>query len=329
VFISYSREDGEFAMRLVTDLKNRGANVWLDQMDIRPGLQWDREVERALMICNEMLVILSPAAVSSNNVMDEVAFALEEQKAVIPVLYRECRLSFRLRRLQYIDLKSNYEKGLTSLILALAGEAQVTTDPGNPYVIASKEIREGGLTEEADAKRAEPEDLERENAEAAKRAEQEHLNQARPEVAASGGTSELAPVPDHFAHFGRRFLSFVVDGGIFGILLAGGVGVASAVTAEENLQLALSYGVCLPAHFAYQMLTIRSKHRATLGMRAAGVYITSLDGDRLSWKRATIRHIAKLLSLYSMIGPFMPLWTKRRQTLHDLITGTVVRRRGN
>lgn len=37
------------ALRVTADLKQAGANVWLDQLDIPPGRQWDREVEQALM----------------------------------------------------------------------------------------------------------------------------------------------------------------------------------------------------------------------------------------------------------------------------------------
>jgi len=43
--------------------------------------------------------------------MDEVSLALEEGKAVLPVIYRECKIPFRLRRLQYIDLTLNYDEG--------------------------------------------------------------------------------------------------------------------------------------------------------------------------------------------------------------------------
>jgi hypothetical protein len=64
-FISYAREDTGFVLRLAGDLKARGANIWLDQLDIRPGQPWDREVERALTDCDEMLVILSPASIAS------------------------------------------------------------------------------------------------------------------------------------------------------------------------------------------------------------------------------------------------------------------------
>ena len=119
-FVSYAREDAEFALRLAADLKANGANVWIDKLDIRPGRQWDSEVEKALTACSELLVILSPTAVDSRNVMDEVAFALEESKTVIPVMYRECRVPFRLRRLQYIDFKSDYQVALRVLLHTLA-----------------------------------------------------------------------------------------------------------------------------------------------------------------------------------------------------------------
>lgn len=100
VFISYAREDFAFALRLTADLKAKGANVWLDQLDIGPGRQCDRDVESALNSCTEMLVILSPAAVASNNVMDEVAFALHEKKTVIAVLSADCQLPSRIRRVR-------------------------------------------------------------------------------------------------------------------------------------------------------------------------------------------------------------------------------------
>ena len=47
-FVSYAREDAAFALRLAADLKAHGAHVWIDQLDIRPGRQWDSEVEKAL-----------------------------------------------------------------------------------------------------------------------------------------------------------------------------------------------------------------------------------------------------------------------------------------
>jgi hypothetical protein len=119
-FFSYSRKDSEFAVRLATDLRASGATVWLDQLDISPGRHWDRAVEDALTNCPRMLVVLSPFSVDSKPVMDEVSFALEEEKDVIPVLYRDCKIPFRLRRVQYVDFRTEYDRGLSDLLKALS-----------------------------------------------------------------------------------------------------------------------------------------------------------------------------------------------------------------
>ena len=129
-FFSYCREDSDFALRLAGDLKAVGASVWLDQLDILPGQRWDRSVEDALTNCLRMVVILSPASVSSTNVMDEVSFALEEKKTVIPVVYQDCTIPFRLRRVQHVDFRQDYARGLQVLLKILApGNAEKQQPP--------------------------------------------------------------------------------------------------------------------------------------------------------------------------------------------------------
>jgi hypothetical protein len=50
--------------------------------------------------------------------MAEVSFAMDEQKEIIPVLYRLCRIPFRLRRIEYIDLtnEENYSRRIEELV---------------------------------------------------------------------------------------------------------------------------------------------------------------------------------------------------------------------
>ena len=122
-FLSYAREDAEFVLRLAKDLRVGGAGVWVDQLDISPGQRWDRAVEDALAKCLELVVVLSPAAVESTNVMDEVSLALEDGKTVVPVLHSQCKVPFRLRRLQYVDLSLDYKAGLDRLLGTLGDGA--------------------------------------------------------------------------------------------------------------------------------------------------------------------------------------------------------------
>lgn len=118
-FFSYSRDDSEFVLKLAKHLRSIGANLWLDQLDILGGQHWDSTVENALKNCKGMIAVLSPAGVESKNVMDEVSYALEEGKLVVPVLLHTCEIPFRLRRVQHIDFTGDYDTGFSQLLKAL------------------------------------------------------------------------------------------------------------------------------------------------------------------------------------------------------------------
>jgi tetratricopeptide (TPR) repeat protein len=119
-FFSYAHQDSEFVLRLVNDLRAAGADVWVDQFDITAGQHWDAEIGKALRLCARHVVVLSPAAVESPNVMDELTYALDRNKQVIPLLYRDCEVPYRLGRVQYIDFRRDYATGLRNLLRALS-----------------------------------------------------------------------------------------------------------------------------------------------------------------------------------------------------------------
>jgi hypothetical protein len=130
-FVSYARPDATFALRLASDLRHAAIDVWIDQLDIRPGQTWDQAVEQALQRSDSVLVILSPRAVASRSVMDEVSYALEENKWTIPVLLEACELPFRLRRLQHTDFSTDYDSALTRLLAAFSA-ASAAAQPVQP-----------------------------------------------------------------------------------------------------------------------------------------------------------------------------------------------------
>src|SRR5215470_19940100 len=160
-FFSYCRNDSDFALRLAGDLKAAGANVWLDQLDIIPGQRWDRAVEDALTNCPSMLVILTPASVNSTNVMDEVSFALEEQKSVIPIVYQQCVIPFRLRRVEHVDFTKDYARGLKELLKTLVPQqGEKTSAPpvvqAGPSPVNLSHQDESGLAVQRQVEKARP-----------------------------------------------------------------------------------------------------------------------------------------------------------------------------
>jgi len=116
MFISYSSVDRTFALRLANDLRSRGFDLWLDKLDIHAGEAWDEAVEKALAGSSAVLLVLSTDAVRSKPVMDEMSYALDEQKIILPILLTPCQVPLRLRRLHYVDFTTSYEQGFALLL---------------------------------------------------------------------------------------------------------------------------------------------------------------------------------------------------------------------
>ena len=124
-FLSYSRSDERFALRFAKDLRSRGVAMWVDQLDIRPSEHWDRAIEKAVRDCRGLVVIVSPRSVASDNVADEISYAIENGKSVLPVMIEKCSLPLRITRMQVIDASAGYERAVEQCVAELQrGRAQ-------------------------------------------------------------------------------------------------------------------------------------------------------------------------------------------------------------
>ena len=129
IFLSYSRADKDFALKLAQDLRIAGASLWVDQLDIEPGQPWDRSVEQALKQSPILLVIISSASIQSENVLDEIGFAIDTKKRIVPILHEKCDLPFRIRRLQYVDFTQGYDQGMARCLAVLVVKDRRMTLP--------------------------------------------------------------------------------------------------------------------------------------------------------------------------------------------------------
>jgi Tol biopolymer transport system component len=115
-FISYSRNNSDFALRLARDLREAGFDIWLDQLDIRTGARWDDEVEKALEKSTTFLIVLTPESIQSQNVKDEIGYAINAGKNILPIVLKPCNVPFRLRRFQYVDFSNvPYEESFVEI----------------------------------------------------------------------------------------------------------------------------------------------------------------------------------------------------------------------
>ena len=114
-FLSYSRSDALFAKRLKNALNEQGITCWRDEDDIPAGASWDREIETALARSSHVLVVISQHSVDSANVADEVGFARERKKAIVPLLLDDAPLPMRVHRAQAIDFRSDFNAAFAKL----------------------------------------------------------------------------------------------------------------------------------------------------------------------------------------------------------------------
>jgi hypothetical protein len=113
VFISYSRNNQDFALELANELRGSGFNIWFDLLDIPTGSRWDDEIERALEQCEIFMVILTPSSTISDNVKDEIGYAIDSDKRILPILLKDANVPLRLRRFQYVDFTDiSYNEGI-------------------------------------------------------------------------------------------------------------------------------------------------------------------------------------------------------------------------
>ncbi len=142
----------------------------------------------------------------------------------------------------------------------------------------------------------------------------------------------MSPVPEYrFAGFWWRVLAILIDVLIFSIVQFGisSLGLASLNLASSGeSEMGVPIGFCILGiliSWLYPALFESSSWRATPGKRVCGLIVTDLNGQRISFGRATGRYFAKILSaLILYVGFMMAGWTSRKQALHDVICNTLV-----
>ncbi|HSK71808.1 MAG TPA: RDD family protein [Pyrinomonadaceae bacterium] len=167
-----------------------------------------------------------------------------------------------------------------------------------------------------------------------------------------------------FASIIQRLIAYAVDalllfvviglllGGIFGLILYLTVGFEW--TPNGFLLWAYVFATLSIPCWLYYAIFESSERQATMGMRLLGLRVTGLNGERISFGRALLRTVVKLIPFevnhavmflpvplmnetnpnfrygFILVNMLMLVYlasvvlTSRRQSIHDLIAGTMV-----
>jgi uncharacterized RDD family membrane protein YckC len=152
-----------------------------------------------------------------------------------------------------------------------------------------------------------------------------------PTPAAAAPTASGSKAPTNYAGFWLRGAALLIDGvvlmvlgGSFGFVAGFGMGLAGYGDDEKLLQ-AVGFGLGLIIQWAYYVFMESSNKMATVGKSLLGLVVTDMDGRKIGFGRANGRFFGKYLSAFILgIGLIMAGFTQKKQTLHDMITSTLV-----
>ena len=89
VFISYAREDKDFVQKLQDTFTAQNRETWVDLDDLYAGEEFWPRIRTAIEEAEAFLFVISPEALSSAYCQQELTYAVEHHKRIVPIYYRE------------------------------------------------------------------------------------------------------------------------------------------------------------------------------------------------------------------------------------------------
>jgi archaellum component FlaF (FlaF/FlaG flagellin family) len=113
VFLSYSRNDGDFARKLNEQLQINGRSTWFDQDSIASGADFQKEIYKGIATSNNFVFLISEKSITSPYCADEVAYAAQQGKRIITLRLEktESKLPASLAAIQWIEAGKDKDFG--------------------------------------------------------------------------------------------------------------------------------------------------------------------------------------------------------------------------
>lgn len=131
IFVSYSREQLYFAESLTLHMQHHGLDVWFDLQQLSPGSDWQSRLNDGLTTCDQLVLIVSQAALSSPYVTAEWEAARAANKPITLVIYEAVPLPEALQKCPTFDFRRDFNRRVINLVRHLhqAGGVPISAMP--------------------------------------------------------------------------------------------------------------------------------------------------------------------------------------------------------
>lgn len=128
-----------------------------------------------------------------------------------------------------------------------------------------------------------------------------------------------------YASFWKRFIATFIDWTIFAFL-SGSLSYFVTGTAVGNDAFHfVNTGLFVLFYWIYSAALESSPKRGTIGKQLMKIQVCGMDGERISFPKASLRYFVRLLSFFlAGFGCIMVFFTIKRQGMHDQVANTLV-----
>lgn len=151
IFLSYSRRDEEFMLRLDGDLRREGFSVWIDQTGLKRGSPgWKAKIQEEIERARCLVVVLSPEAKESRWVEREMSYAEAFGRPIFPILAKgnkRTAVPIELMDSDWFDARRRYSRALAELVATIQGylregSARRTVPKTSPLDVRRRKVEE-------------------------------------------------------------------------------------------------------------------------------------------------------------------------------------------
>lgn len=129
VFLSYNSKDREAVKTIGERLKEHGILPWMDISDLRPGMPWQKDLEKRIKTIKSAAVFVGKEGIGPWQDLEQEAFLRQFVKRkcpVIPVILLGCgkipKLPVFLEGMTWVDFRKKEPNPMEQLIWGITGE---------------------------------------------------------------------------------------------------------------------------------------------------------------------------------------------------------------
>ena len=128
VFLCHASEDKPFVRTLAHFIADHGAEVWLDEHEIKVGDSIVEQISLGIAGASHLVVVLSKHSVAKPWVTKELSSALmrqlgERSISILPIRLDDSVLPILLADIKYADCRSAVDHGFRELLAAILGRS--------------------------------------------------------------------------------------------------------------------------------------------------------------------------------------------------------------